>query len=146
MTAPATGSSSSSSASDAQATPPALTLGTIGQIALTVRDVPRAVRFYRDTLGVRQLDIPAPPSMAFFDCGGVRLMLSLPEQADVQPGTTVLYFTVPDIHAAAKTLTERGISLAGGPHLVARMSDHELWMAFFTDPDGNPIAFMCEMR
>lgn len=123
-----------------------LALSRIGQIALTVHDVPRAVAFYRDVLGVRQLPIPAPPSMAFFDCGGIRLMLSLPEASHTGHASTVLYFIVPDIHAAASTLEQHGVALTGKPHLVARMADHELWMAFLTDPDGNPLALMSEVR
>jgi methylmalonyl-CoA/ethylmalonyl-CoA epimerase len=118
----------------------------IGQIALTVQDVPRAVAFYRDVLGVRQLDIPAPPSLAFFDCGGVRLMLSLPESSGAGRSSTVLYFSVSDIHSTARTLAQRGVTFVSEPHLIARMSDHELWMTFFTDPDLNPLALMSEVR
>jgi methylmalonyl-CoA/ethylmalonyl-CoA epimerase len=121
-------------------------LGRIRQIALTVNDVPRAVTFYRDVLGIRQLDIPAPPSLAFFDCDGVRLMLSLPETPNAGKASTVLYFSVPDIHAAAKTLAQRGVGFVAEPHLIARMPDHELWMTFFTDPDLNPLALMSEVR
>jgi methylmalonyl-CoA/ethylmalonyl-CoA epimerase len=140
MTAHESGTSSAST----DAAP--LALSRIGQIALTVSDVPRAVAFYRDALGVRQLEIPAPPSLAFFDCGGVRMMLSLPEAANPVSASTVLYFTVADIHAAASALKQRGVTLIGEPHLIARMSDHELWMAFFADPDGNPLALMSEVR
>jgi len=122
-----------------------LVSGTLGQIANTVRDMPRAVSFYRDTLGLRQLPIPAPPNLAFFDCDGIRLMLSLPEGTFDHPGS-VLYFKVDDIHAAHRALAERGVSFAGAPHLIARMPDHELWMTFFSDPDGNPLALMSEVR
>jgi methylmalonyl-CoA/ethylmalonyl-CoA epimerase len=130
-------------ASDANTSPQ---LGRIRQIALTVNDVPRAVSFYRDALGIRQLDIPAPPSLAFFDCDGVRLMLSLPETPNAGKASTVLYFSVPDIHAAAQTLAQRGVRFVDEPHLIARMPDHELWMTFFTDPDLNPLALMSEVR
>jgi methylmalonyl-CoA/ethylmalonyl-CoA epimerase len=123
-----------------------VSIARLGQIALTVHDVPRAVAFYRDALGIRLLEIPAPPSLAFFDCAGVRLMLSLPESAGAGPSSSVLYFHVPDIHGAVASLRHRGVEFVAEPHLIARMSDHELWMAFFTDPDRNPLALMCEVR
>jgi methylmalonyl-CoA/ethylmalonyl-CoA epimerase len=122
-----------------------LQLGEIGQIANTVQDMPRSVAFYRDALGLRPLPIPAPPSMAFFDCHGIRLMLSLPEAGFERAGS-VLYFRVAGIQAAYETLQARGVAFLDRPHLIARMPDHELWMAFFRDPDGNPLALMSEER
>jgi methylmalonyl-CoA/ethylmalonyl-CoA epimerase len=122
-----------------------LSLGTIGQIALTVQDMPAAVNFYRDALGIRQLPIPAQASLAFFDCGGIRLMLSLPE-GEFQNQGSVLYFKVPEIHDAFATLKARGVQFMDQPHLIARLPDHELWMAFFRDPSGNPLAIMAEHR
>jgi methylmalonyl-CoA/ethylmalonyl-CoA epimerase len=122
-----------------------LQLGPIGQITTTVTDVARAVAFYRDVLGIPQMPIPAPPSMAFFDCGGVRLMLSLPE-GEVQHAASVLYFKTGDIQAAYATLQERGADLIDQPHLIAKLPDHELWMCFLRDPDGNPLALMEERR
>ena len=121
-------------------------LGPIAQIALRVTDVPRAVAFYRDALGMRQLPIAAPPSMAFFDCGGVRLMLSTAEAPEFDRPGSVMYFRVDDIDAAHRALVDRGVPFIDAPHLVARMPDHELWMAFFTDPDDNPLAIMAEKR
>ena len=122
-----------------------LSLGTIGQITSTVKDMPRAVAFYRDALGIPQIPIPAGPNLAFFDCGGIRLMLSLPE-GEVQQTGSVLYFRVPDIQDAYAQLRSRGVEFIGEPHLIARLPDHELWMAFFRDPDGNPLALMAEQR
>jgi predicted enzyme related to lactoylglutathione lyase len=122
-----------------------LSLGTIGQIANTVHDMPRAVAFYRDALGIRQLPIPAGPNLAFFDCDGIRLMLSLPE-GEFQHNGSVLYFKVTDIQSAYAELQSRGVQFMGEPHLIARMPDYELWMAFFRDPDGNPLALMAEQR
>ncbi len=121
-----------------------LSLAQLGQIALTVRDVPRAAAFYQDTLGLKRLPIGAPPSLAFFDCAGIRLMLSLPEGSSTGPGGTVLYFRVPRIQPSYTHLKERGVSFASEPHLIARMPDHDLWMAFFQDPSGNPLAIMSE--
>jgi len=123
----------------------AIGLGTIGQVAMNAHDIPRAVAFYRDALGLRLL-FEAPPKMAFFDCGGVRLMLSLPENAEFDHAGSVLYFRVDDISVAHASLRDRGVSFADEPHLVARMPDHELWMTFFRDTEGNTLALMAEKR
>jgi methylmalonyl-CoA/ethylmalonyl-CoA epimerase len=119
-------------------------LSRIGQIAITVHDVARAVAFYRDVLGLRLL-FQAPPRLAFFDAGGVRLMLSEPEPEFDHP-SSVLYFVVDDIRAAHAALAERGVGFRDGPHLIAKMPDHELWMAFFRDTEGNTHALMSEVR
>jgi methylmalonyl-CoA/ethylmalonyl-CoA epimerase len=122
-------------------------LSRLGQIALTVHDLPRAVAFYRDVLGMRFL-FEAPPALAFFDCGGIRLMMSLPEQEGQAAGQqfgSILYYTVPDIRQAASVLGARGVAFDQAPHLVARLPHSELWMAFFRDPDGNVLAIMSEI-
>jgi len=118
-------------------------LGPIGQIALTVTDIGRSVTFYRDSLGMRFLF--QVPSLAFIDCGGIRLMLSLPEKA-AEGSSSVIYFKVADIQQAFQTLTSRGVAFEAEPHLIAKMPDHELWMAFFRDPDRNLLALMSEVR
>jgi methylmalonyl-CoA/ethylmalonyl-CoA epimerase len=128
-----------------QATIPTAGLSAIGQIAVNAQDIPRAVRFYRDALGMRLL-FEAPPKMAFFDAGGVRLMLSLPESAAYDHPGSILYFRVDDIEQAHATLAERGVAFEDAPHLVARMPDHELWMTFFKDTEGNTLALMAERR
>lgn len=125
--------------------PPAFGLGPIGQVAMNAHDIPRAVRFYRDALGIPLL-FEVPPKMAFFNCGGVRLMLSLPERAEYDHPGSILYFRVDDIGRAHAALRERGVTFAADPHLIARMPDHELWMAFFHDTEGNALALMCEKR
>ena len=130
----------------AAAQPLTSVLGSIGQIALAVPDIAAAVRFYRDDLGLRLL-FEAPPGLAFFDCGGVRLMLSAPETGDtVGPSSSAIYFRVADITAVHATLTGRGVAFEQGPKLIARMPDHELWMAFFRDPGANLLALMAEVR
>lgn len=121
-----------------------LVLDRIGQIAVPVTDVERATAFYRDTLGMRFL-FAAPPGLAFFDLGGVRLMLDGPAGAQAGNGS-VLYYRVADLQSAFVTLSERGVRFEREPHLVAKMPDHELWMAFFRDPDGNLLALMSEVR
>jgi methylmalonyl-CoA/ethylmalonyl-CoA epimerase len=120
-------------------------LGAIGQVAYTVSDVKRAVPFYRDAVGLRLL-FEAPPALAFFDCGGVRLMLSQPE-GEFKPGaSSVVYFRTTDIEGTHKAMQSRGVPFVDNPHLVARMPDHELWMCFFKDPDGHTFALMEERR
>jgi methylmalonyl-CoA/ethylmalonyl-CoA epimerase len=117
----------------------------LGQIALTVRDVERSVAFYRDVIGLRFLFAPAP-TLAFLTIGDVRLMLSAPEGAFVPGGGTVLYLRVADIEAEHAAMTTRGATFIDTPHLVARMPDHELWMCFLKDPDDHTLALMCEKR
>ena len=115
----------------------------LGQISLTVKDVERSIAFYRDVLGLRFLFAPAP-SLAFLMIGDVRLMLSAPEGEFTPGGSTVLYLRVGDIDAEHSALTTRGVAFIDAPHLIARMSDHELWMCFFRDPDGHTLALMSE--
>ena len=117
-------------------------ISSIGQIAITIADLERAVAFYRDTLGLKLLF--QVPGLAFFDCAGIRLMLSPAEKSGEQY-SSILYFKVPDILAAAKTLEKRGAPFDQPPHLVAPMPDHDLWMAFFRDPDRNLLALMSEV-
>ena len=117
-------------------------LSTIGQIAITVTGMDRAVAFYRDSLGLKLLF--QVPNMGFFDCDGVRLMLSVAEK----PGesySSVIYFKVADIQEAFRTLTGRGVPFEGDPHLIAHLPSHDLWMAFFRDPDRNLLALMSEV-
>jgi methylmalonyl-CoA/ethylmalonyl-CoA epimerase len=121
------------------------TIGSIGQIAYTVSDVPRSVAFYRDALGL-QLLFEAPPGLAFFDCAGIRLMLSKPE-GDFRPGSSsVMYFRVTDIEETQAAMKRRGVPFVDDPHFIAKMPDHDLWMCFFTDPDGHTFALMEEKR
>ena len=119
-------------------------LSQIGQIAINVQDVERATAFYRDTLGMRFLF--AFPGLAFFDCGGVRLMLSRAEDPKLDHPASILYYRVADIEAAHQALAARGVRFETGPHLVARMPDHELWLAEFTDSEDNVLALMAEKR
>ncbi|MGH9959376.1 MAG: VOC family protein [Pyrinomonadaceae bacterium] len=119
-------------------------LSQIGQIAIPVTDIERAILFYRGTLGMRFL-FQAPPSLVFFDLSGVRLMLDGPAKAQAG-NSSVVYYKVSDLQASFTTLSERGVRFEAEPHLVAKMPDHELWMAFFRDPDRNLIALMSEVR
>lgn len=117
----------------------------IAQIAVNVKDVSRAVAYYRDVLGLKLL-FEVPPKMAFFLCGGVRLMLSLPETAEYDHPGSILYYKVTDIEGTAAALKTRGVTFQGEPHLIVKMPDHELWMGFFKDSEGNTLALMEEKR
>ncbi|MBW6472893.1 MAG: VOC family protein [Anaerolineaceae bacterium] len=117
----------------------------IGQIAIPVGDLERAVTFYRDVLGMRFL-FQAPPGLAFFDCGGVRLLLDMPAKGQRNQYASIIYYKVEDLPSAVETLKARGVSFEQEPELVAKMPDHELWMAFLKDPDGNLLGLMWEKR
>lgn len=118
----------------------------IGQIAVPVGDIGRAIVFYRDVLGMRFLFQATPPGLAFFDLQGVRLMLDLPAKSQAHPFSSIIYYHVADLDAAFSILSARGVTFEGPPHLIAKLPDHELWMAFFRDPDDNVLALMSEIR
>ena len=117
----------------------------IGQIAINAHDVERAAAFYQDTLGLKLL-FKAGPGLAFFDCSGVRLMLTRPEKPEFDHPGSILYFAVPDIQAAHAAMKEKGVRFEDEPHVVARMPDHDLWMVFFRDSEGNLMGLMSEVR
>jgi methylmalonyl-CoA/ethylmalonyl-CoA epimerase len=116
----------------------------LGQIAINAKDVDRAAAFYEDVLGLKLL-FKAPPGLAFFDCGGVRLMLTLPSKPELDHPSSVLYFTVPNIVAAYETMKASGVHFEDEPHMIARMPDHDLWMTFFRDSEENLLALMSEV-
>lgn len=115
----------------------------IGQIAITVTDLSRAKDFYENTLGMRFLFETGP--LVFFQCGDIRLMLSNSD-GDKPRGGTILYFKVEDLDAVYRHLTGAGVEFLQAPHLIAKMPDHDLWMAFLKDPDGNVLGVMSEVR
>ena len=119
-------------------------LSRIHQISMRAHDVDRAVCFYRDMLGLPFL-FAAPPRLAFFDCDGVRLMLSTPEPGFDHPGS-VLYFAVEDIRQMHQALTARGVVFRTEPHKIATLADREVWLADFEDTEGNTLALMSEPR
>lgn len=124
---------------------PSTVITRLGQVAIPAADLARAIAFYRDVLGLRLL-FEAPPKLAFFDCGGVRLMISEPEGGTAfQPGS-ILYYVVDDLKGTHEALAARGVQFLHGPQLVARMPDHELWMAFLRDSEGNTVGLMSEVR
>jgi methylmalonyl-CoA/ethylmalonyl-CoA epimerase len=115
----------------------------IGQIAVTVQDLARAIRFYRDVLGLKYLFESG--GMAFFECGGTRLMLTCAEKPDSTYGS-IIYYRTPNIDAAAASMRSRNVQFEAPPRMIAKMPDHELWMAFLRDSEGNLLALMSEVR
>lgn len=124
-----------------------LALGPIGQIARAVTDVTEAERFYRDVLGLRHLFTAG--KLAFFDCGGVRLMLedrSIVENADLH-NDSVLYFSVADIHSAQRELERRGVTFTGAPHMIYKHPDGvEEWLTFFHEPGGGLLSLISQAK
>lgn len=117
----------------------------IGQIAVRIHDLDRAVAFYRDVLRLQFL-FQAPPGLAFFSCGGVRLMLSRPENPEQDHPGSIIYYLVDDLPAAWARITSAGAASVSEPHLIAKMPDHDLWMAFIIDSEGNVVGLMSEVR
>jgi predicted enzyme related to lactoylglutathione lyase len=116
-------------------------LSAIGQIAVNAHDINRAIDFYRDKLGMKFL-FTAPPGLAFFDCDGIRLMLSLPAKPEFDHPSSIIYFNVDDIQLAYKTLVARGVEFEEQPAFVANMGTYDLWLAAFRDTEDNLLAMM----
>jgi DNA-binding CsgD family transcriptional regulator/catechol 2,3-dioxygenase-like lactoylglutathione lyase family enzyme len=114
----------------------------LGQVARTTKSVEKSSTWYRDTLGLPELY--SFPGLAFFDLGGVRLMLT--EEGDGSQ-ESILYLRVPDLHSAKVELEERGVYFTHAPHMIHRHEDGtEEWMAFFEDDEGRPLALMTQAR
>ena len=124
---------------------PTVHLGEIGQIAITAGNLEEAKTFYRDVLGIPFLFEAG--AMAFFQCGAVRLLIGAaePGKPSAPSAATVLYFRVSDLQATAAALHEKGLAFVQEPHLVARMADHDLWLAFIRDPAGSTLGLMSEV-
>lgn len=120
-----------------------LRLNEIGQIAIVVKDIDRATRFYRDVLGMTFLF--EVPGMAFFQCGGIRLMLGLADRAEFEHPASIIYYRIDDIESATAVLKDHDVGFDEAPRLVHKTDTSELWLAFFRDPDGNPLALMAEV-
>jgi DNA-binding CsgD family transcriptional regulator/catechol 2,3-dioxygenase-like lactoylglutathione lyase family enzyme len=119
-----------------------MTLGPLAQIARTVRDIKEAEAWYGGPLGLPHLY--SFGSLAFFDCGGTRLMLSAQEKPVPE---SILYLRVGDIRTAYDLLRSRGVEFVDAPHLIHRHADGtEEWMAHFHDPEGRPLAIMSQVR
>lgn len=115
----------------------------IGQIAVPVHDLTRAVRFYKETLGLPLLF--QMETMAFFDCQGIRLLLSIPEDERYDHASSIIYFHVEDIQKAYFDLKSNGVELLDEPHVIAKMNGIETWLVFFKDTEGNIHALTSEV-
>ena len=124
---------------------PNLSQSRIGQIAVTCKDVPRASAFYRDVLGLRLL-FDAGPTLSFYDCGGIRLMLTTAEQPQHDHPGSILYYFVSDIDAVYRDLAAKGVKFTEEPHVIAQLSDHDLWLTAFDDTEGNTLGIMEERK
>ena len=116
----------------------------IGQIGVPIKNIENAIEFYKDILGLTLLF--STESMAFFECSGQRLLLSIPEEKEFANASSVIYFQVEDIKKSYEELIEKGVAFNGEPHLVAKMDHTETWMAFFKDSEGNTHALMSELH
>ena len=117
---------------------------TVGQLMIPADDFERGLAFYRDVLGLPFL-FAAPPQMAFFMCGAVRLLIGVVPQGQKAQRGSAIYFRVKDINAVFSSLSEHGVKFVAAPHVVHRTPKSELWLAEFTDPDGNQLALMSEV-
>ena len=120
------------------------TLNQIGQIFVNAKDLDRAIAFYRDTLGMTFL-FQAPPSMAFFDCDGIRLMLGVPDRPELAHPASIIYYKVDDIERMYETFNTRGVEFLVKPHVVASLPTYDLWLADFKDSEDNILALMSEV-
>ena len=122
-----------------------LSSAAVGQILVPVQDLPQAIEFYRDTLGLQFL-FAAPPQMAFFMCGTVRLLVGVPAPGTPPQRGSAIYFSVADSEGVHAGLKAKGVNFSAVPHVVHRTPASELWLAEFTDPDGNQLALMSERK
>ena len=116
----------------------------VAQLLIPVEDFDRGVAFYRDVLGIPFL-FAAPPQMAFFDCGGVRLLVGALSPGQQAQRGSAIYFKVPDIQAVHAELASKGVSFRSEPHVAHRAPTYELWLAEFADLDGNQLVLMSEV-
>src|SRR3954451_11059005 len=127
------------------ATEKTIGISRLGQIQIPTHDVERAANFYEQVLGLKLL-FKAPPGLAFFDCGGVRLMLDRPGKPEVDHPSSILFLPARDMQPPYAAMKEKGVKFKDEPHLIARMPDHDLWMTFFRDSEGNLLGLMSEVK
>ena len=120
-----------------------LQMNQIAQIAINAHDIERATAFYRDQLGMRYLF--SAGTLAFFDCGGIRLMLSLPDKLEFDHPGSILYFKVADIQQAHAALAARQVRMDAPPRLIAKLEKVDVWVSSFYDSEGNLLALMSEV-
>src|SRR5215470_7802211 len=92
---------------------------TVTQLLIPIDDFERGVAFYRNVLGLPVL-FAAPPQMAFFQCGAVRLLVGVtPAGQKVQRGSQI-YFGVNDIQSVSSSLSTQGVQFKAPKHVVSR--------------------------
>lgn len=116
----------------------------VGQIAVPVKNLDQAVQFYKEKLGLPHLF--SSNGLAFFDCNGLRLLLSVPEKEEFAQSSSIIYFQVENIHGAYEDLLVKEVTFIDKPHLIAKMGQTETWMAFFKDSEDNTHALMSEFE
>lgn len=114
----------------------------IKQIALSVQNIEKSMRFYRDKIGLKYLY--HDKNVALFDCSGLRLMLGKNEKPELKPYGTVVYFQTERLDEEYQRLKKAGVKAIGEPHFTAKFDNKEIWMSFFEDPDGNMFALIEE--
>lgn len=120
-------------------------VSSLGQVAITVSNVEAATKYYREVLGLKFL-FAAGPNLAFLTEGTIRIMLSTPQGSGAVAANSILYFKVRDIESTHAAVVQRGSESERAPQLAAKMPDHELWLSFVKDPDGNLVGLMEEKR
>ncbi len=121
-----------------------IAIESIGQVAIAVSSIERALPFYNGVLGLNLL-FKVPPNLAFLECGGVRIMLTTLQGEERDHNTSVLYYKVANLESAVKDLKNKNVNFVREPQFTAKMSDHELWQGFIRDPDENLIGIMAEL-
>lgn len=116
----------------------------VGQIGVPVKDLNRALEFYKDKLGLSLLF--NTDRLAFFNCDGLRILLSLPETEEFNHPSSVIYFQVSDIKESFQQLLNKEVTFIDEPHVVGKMGNTEIWMAFFKDTEDNIHALMSEVE
>ena len=114
----------------------AVQLSRITSIMLGVRDLPQALAFYKEKLGLTV--IMQEPSLALLQCGGVMLGLSR-GHVNLAPhvaGATEVVFGVESVRATYKALSAQGVIFMSEP----RQATPTDWVAHFKDPDGHILS------
>ena len=124
--------------------PNKLKIQQIGQLAINVTHLKETVAFYRDVLQLPLLAEFDPPGLAFFQCGEVRLMLSVPTSPELRHPSSIIYFRVADLEASFSQIKAAGAKIEREPRLMGVLGSQETWMAFFRDPSDNLLALMTE--
>jgi catechol 2,3-dioxygenase-like lactoylglutathione lyase family enzyme len=108
----------------------------ITAIMLGVRDIPVAIAFYRDKLGLKV--IMQESQIALLQSGAVMLGLSRghAQSASHIAGATEVVFRVENVRGAQRALTAEGVAFLGEPRQVTPTD----WASHFRDVDGHLLS------